>query len=221
MQTKIQIFCQEEKYSKEWTVDFGRVGDGDGPEVELDVQGPFQPKAAHGSGRAGLCWGHLALLDWTPGEMGKNLWSGGAGRSGSRRMENPVGWASSEPGVTGELPPCFCLFYILISLWVSTHRVSLSPKSFKSSKCQIPSCTRWTFKNSWQFLKSLPPSWPSSIHPASDGWCRNSLEASFGELCFRNINSIWNHKLTSNSHSQSQTQRMFCTGCVHSSANFL
>lgn len=95
--------------------------------VELDVQGPFQHKAAHGSGRAGLCWGHLALLHWKLGEMGKNLWSGGKGRSESWRMENAVGWASSEPGVAGELPPCFCLFYIHISLRVSTHRIKVCP----------------------------------------------------------------------------------------------
>lgn len=55
LQTKIDIFCREEKVLKGVNCGFQGVGDGDGAGVELGVQGPFQPKAARGAGRAGLC----------------------------------------------------------------------------------------------------------------------------------------------------------------------
>lgn len=50
-------------------MDFRGAGDGAG--VEVDVQGPLQHKAARGSGRAALCSGHLALLHWRPGHVGR------------------------------------------------------------------------------------------------------------------------------------------------------
>lgn len=71
LQTKIDIFCQEEKVLKGVNCGFWGVGDGGGPGLELGVQGPLPAQSSPWCWESRCVLRALPLLGWRPGEMGR------------------------------------------------------------------------------------------------------------------------------------------------------